>query len=136
MMMALIILSGCQKNERQTDLTIESVDNQTYNIPQGYADKKGYRGDFYYDFENFILVINEINQDNIEEQIHQSLNYYLPGEISLSEDLKINISNQQVKIERYTNSYKLILGKILDNEIVLLSSKNESTEDLYEKVLE
>ncbi len=133
-----IILTGCQNKElSQVEDEFEfkqKISGVNIYLPKNWLTKRGIYGDYYNEIQNFILY-KDIETDNPEKEIIESLNFYRHDDFKMTEEFSNLLSNNEIEIERKNNIFKYIKGKKLDKVIVLIASKNkENLNDIYEKV--
>lgn len=132
----ILLLNGCSKKDYvkfEDDLEIL---NDYINIEKDWQKKSGMYGIFYTDYEDFIFI-NKIDENkDLEYQIYDDINYYLPKHFTAKYNMKLELDGNEFTFYKDDGDYKVSKGKIFkDGEksiYVLVSVKKGDVNNLYE----
>lgn len=136
LILLLLLLTSCtnlQEESNYVDLSNSKYSEfENVNIPHDFAYKSSVYGDYYTNFDDYILL-GEIDT-NIEEDIMQILSYYLPADFKPHYNLGLNYNSDEFTISSL-NKFSDIKGKQINDKFIIIFSKLD-LDSLYEKVFE
>lgn len=132
----VLALTACSKSPDKSEYI--NLENSNYsvmdeiNIPKEFARKSSVYGEYYTNFEDYILL-GEID-GSIENSVKKTLIYYLPADFKPDDNYYMSFNSGEFNIKSM-NDFSDIKGKqIKDKFIVVLSRKD--VDKLYEEVFE
>lgn len=136
--LSLILLIGCSKKEEYKSFEggYEML-NDFVNIDKDWSEKFGKHGIFYTDHEDFI-IINELGEyEDLGFKIIDDVNFYLPKHWPLGSDHDIFLEPDEFDFFKFHGLYTHGKGKIFkdgDRRIyVMVCVKEGKIDELYEK---
>lgn len=137
----MLIISGCSKSDHSIIFEGEyDYLNGEVSIPTDWSYKYGSYGEFYTDYENFILINTFDDIKSLESKIVSDINFYLPKYFSLNDEYNLEFyKNDEILLSKSGDVFNSTKGKIFESEdskvYVIIGVKNEDEGKLYQKTI-